>query len=475
MRTLASRRLSWAILILLLGASCGGGPAAATLSASPVAGGLSHGLIAYAIDSGVGVLDPTTGKTVLVAPLPPGGAFRLSGPVWGPAPGLSYPVVYFTVHDDRPAESRNSPGVVPYDWLFRVDPFTGHIDPIAASADPQSEGPLGLVANSHYLAMSVGCCTTYEVDALDLTQSTGAMKVLSRPPSQAAFFTEGAAPGTSGLIAVRAFGTGLWYWLNADAGVLNPFPLSLGPSDGPIAISADGTMAAVSLPVNGAVIEPINSSLPLPSASPVAGTAAAATASPAAASPRPPVKPRRINSALPHVDSLAWSPDATQLALAVGGEVEIYSSQGKDGTPPVRRYLGTNHVQNVDWSAPIPGESFAAVKASAGPQAVVDALLGTTRLPAAADTPANRPLTKVYLWQWDSSKASPISAITDATPAILQQYPPLAAGVFFHHWAPFASWELLGGCFRYRVVITGSVAPVASTIGLAANTPCSSK
>jgi hypothetical protein len=432
-------------------------------------------LIAYLVDSGLGVLDPSTGKAVLVAPLPPAGALRVAGPVWGPAPGLSYPVIYFTVHDDRPAESRNSPGVVPYDWLFRVDPFAGKIDPIAASADSQSEGPLGLVANSHYLALSVGCCSSYEVDALDLTQPASAMKVLSKPPSQAAFFTEGAAPGSSGLIAVRAFGTGLWYWLNADAGVLNPFPLSLGPNDGPIAISGDGTMAAVSLPTNGAVIEPINSSVPLPSASPVQGTAAAATGSPATPTPHPPVKPRRVNSALPHVDGLAWSPDAAQLALAVGGEVEIYNAARTDGTPPAHRYLGPSHVQNVDWSAPIPGETFAAVKASAGPQAMVDALLGVTKLPAAADTPANRPLTKVYLWQWDSSKTSPISAITDATPAVLQQYPPLAAGVVFHHWAPSASWELLGGCFRYRVVITGSVAPVASTIGLAANTPCTSK
>jgi hypothetical protein len=311
------------------------------------------------------------------------------------------------------------------------------------------------------------------VDALDLTQAAGAMKVLSRPPGQSAFFTEGAAPGSSGLIAVRAFGTGLWYWLNADAGVLNPFPLNLGPNDGPVAISADGAMAAVSLPVNGAVIEPINSSLPLPSASPVTATGAAASGSPATATPHPTVKPHRINSALPHVDSLAWSPDAAQLALAVNGEVEIYGSQGKDGTPPIHRYLGTSHVQSVDWSAPIPGETFAAVKASAGPQAMVNALLGTTKLPAAVDTPAKRPLTKVYLWQWDSSKVSPISAITDATPAILQQYPPLAAGVVFHHWAPLASWELLGGCFRYRVVITGSVAPLASTVGLTSSTPCS--
>jgi hypothetical protein len=104
---------------------------------------------------------------------------------------------------------------------------------------------------------------------------------------------------------------------------------------------------------------------------------------------------------------------------------------------------------------------------------MVDALLGVTALPAGADTPAARPLTKVYLWQFDSTKASPIESIKDATPALVAQYPPLAAGVVIHHWAPLDTWALLGGCFRYRVVITGSVAPTATTIGLASNTLCS--
>jgi hypothetical protein len=44
----------------------------------------------------------------------------------------------------------------------------------------------------------------------------------------------------------------------------------------------------------------------------------------------------------------------------------------------------------------------------------------------------------------------------------------------FHHWAPSSTWALLGGCYRYRVVITGSVAPAASTVGLAGSTLCSS-
>src|SRR5256885_5672235 len=248
-------------------AACSNGTAAPVAhSPAPLVGGLTQGLIAYAADQGVGVLDPATGKSAIVAPIPPG-AFRVAGPVWGPAPGVGHPVLYFTLHDDRPAETRTAAGVVPYDWLFRIDPFAGTIDPIAASQDSQSEGPIGLVANSHYLALTVGCCATYEVDSLDLTQPSGALKPLARPPEQPAFFIEGAAPGDSGLLAVRQFGTGAWYWLNAGASVLNAFPLSLGPDDGPVAISADGTMAAVAMPDHGPVIEPINSALPVTSPS----------------------------------------------------------------------------------------------------------------------------------------------------------------------------------------------------------------
>jgi hypothetical protein len=460
-----------AACVLTIAITACGGESVAVSTPSPLTGGLTQGLIGYVADQGVGVLDPATGKSTIVAPMPAGAAFRVAGPVWGPAPGVEYPMLYFTIHDDRPAEARTTAGVVPYDWLFRVDPFTGEVDPLAASQDSQSEGPIGLVANSHYVTLTVGCCASYEVDALDLTQPLGPLKVLAKPPTQAAFFTEGAAPGQSGLLAVREFGTGAWYWLNADAGVLNPFPLKLGPDDGPLAISPDGTQAAVSLPDHGAVIESINSNIPL--ATP--GAVASAAASPAS-SPTPSGNagvPRRINSALGHVDDLAWSPDAKQIALAVNGELELYAASGTDGTPPLKKYLTGGNVIGVDWSAPILARTAAMLKPSPGPQAIVDALLTATMLPAAADTPAARPLTRIYLWQFDSTKASPIGSIADATPAVLAQYPPLLAGVVFHHWAPSATWQLMGGCFRYRVVVTGSVAPAASTFGLGSNALCS--
>jgi hypothetical protein len=461
-----------AVLLLLLLAACSNGPVAQVHSPSPVTGGLSQGLVAYVADQGIGVLDPSSGKSMIVAPLQPG-TFRVGGPVWAPAPDVAYPEIYFTVHDDRPAETRATAGVAPYDWLFRVDPFTGVVEPVAASQDSQSEGPIGLVANAHYLALTVGCCSSYEVDALDLTQPLSALKVLSRPPAQAAFFTEGAAPGGSGLLAVREFGTGSWYWLNADAGVLNPFPISLGTDDGPVAFTADGTLAAIALPDHGAVIQPISTSLPLES--PSASGSAAATASPRPASPSASSGPRHVNSKLQHPDGLAWSPDGKQLLIAVNGELELYSATAADGTAPASKFLTGSNTIGVAWSAALLDKTWPMVKAGPGPQTMVDGLLEATKLPAAADTPAARPLTAVYLWQFDSTKTSPIESITDATPAILAKYPPLSAGVVFHHWAPTTTWELLGGCYRYRVVVTGSVAPTASTFGLTGNALCSSQ
>ena len=462
------RRTLFALAALML-AACSNSGVAAVRSPSPTGGGVAGGLIAYAAPSGIGVLDPTTGKSTMVAPLPAGGAFRVAGPVWGPAEGKNHPVIYFTVHDDRTPESRTTAGVVPYDWLFRADPFAGTLDPLAASIDPGSEGPIGLVANSHYLGMSVGCCATYEVDALDLTRAAGPLKVLARPPAQTAFFTEGAAPGSSGLLAVRAFGTGAWYWLNADAGVVNPFPLKLGTDDGPIAISPDGTMVAVANIDHGATIQPINSALPLGSPS----ITASGTPTPSSGT-SPSTAPKHVNSKLPHPDGLTWSPDGSQLALAVNGEVELYRTSAPDG-PPATKYLVGGNVVGVSWSGPIPGDSFASVKPSQGPQAMVDAWLASTKLPAAADTPANRPLTSIYIWQFDSSKTSPIESISDATAGTLAKYPPMNAAVVIHHWAATDAWALLGGCYRYRVVISGSIAPTAFTVGLASNALCSAK
>src|SRR5256712_13686801 len=102
---------------------------------------MSQGLIAYAAAAGIGVLDPTNGKSTIVAPLPAEGAFRVAGPVWGPAPGLDHPVLYFTIHDDRPPERRTTAGVVPSCWLFCGGPFARANHPLAPRRGTASAGP----------------------------------------------------------------------------------------------------------------------------------------------------------------------------------------------------------------------------------------------------------------------------------------------------------------------------------------------
>lgn len=466
------------VIAVVLGACATTTAPVASHTPTPLAGALSQGLIAYASNGGIGVLDPQTGKTVQIVTLAPG-AFRVAGPVWAHAPGLAYPVIYFAIHDNRPMESRNTSGVIPYDWIFRADPFTGDLTPLAAQADLESEGPFGLVANAHFLALTVGCCTDYQVDVLDLTRPNAKVRVLTRPPDQPALFTEGAEPGLNGLIAVRGFATGAWYFLNPTLGVLHKFPLAPGADDGPVAFNAAGTMAAVSLLDHGAVIEPVNLAPILETPSTAPETSATAAPSPSSsASPSPSasvVPPRRVNSKLPHVDSLAWSPDSTQLAIAVSGQIQIYAVAGKDGDKPLAQYAAGGGVTGIDWSGPLLDRTPASIKPAPKPQTFVDALLAATKLPQAADTPQNRPLTNIYLWSFDSSKASPIASITDATPDVLAKYPPLAAIVDYHHWTAQDPWAMVGGCIRYRVVISGSIKPVAATFGLTSNALCSAQ
>src|SRR5260370_27821611 len=101
-----------ALAAALLLAACTGSSSTVVHSPSPFTGGLTQGLIGYVADQGIGVLDPATGKSPIVAPLPPG-AFRVAGPVWAPAPGLHHPLLYFTVHHHPPPESRTPPAAVP--------------------------------------------------------------------------------------------------------------------------------------------------------------------------------------------------------------------------------------------------------------------------------------------------------------------------------------------------------------------------
>ena len=128
----------------MLTASCaGGGTPVAEVTPSPVEGALGQGLIAYVAGNGVGGARPGHRQVDRwSSPLPAGGAFRIAGPVWAPAPGIDYPVLYFTIHDDRPAEQRTTPGVVPYDWLFRRRPVRRDDHPAGGLVRLPERGPL---------------------------------------------------------------------------------------------------------------------------------------------------------------------------------------------------------------------------------------------------------------------------------------------------------------------------------------------
>src|SRR5258708_15658162 len=96
------RARSLVLIAAFVLAACSGTTSAPPHSPSPIAGALSDGLIAYVSSQGVGVIDPGTGKSAAVAPLPQGGAFRVAGPVWGPAPPPRRPPPDVSIPPPRP-------------------------------------------------------------------------------------------------------------------------------------------------------------------------------------------------------------------------------------------------------------------------------------------------------------------------------------------------------------------------------------
>src|SRR2546427_10186443 len=98
-------------------------------------------------------------------------------------------------------------------------------------------------------------------------------------------------------------------------------------------------MVAVANIDHGAVIEPINSELPLGSPS----TSAAAVATPSVRPSPTGTGVKHVNSKLPHPDGLSWSPDGAQLAVAGNGEIELYKTSAPAG-PPASRYLARGNV-----------------------------------------------------------------------------------------------------------------------------------
>jgi hypothetical protein len=431
-----NRSAAAAVCAVLLLASCTAGTTTAHPShpAAGVPGGLTGGLIGFRSSQGIGVLDPASGKSMIVVPLAATPYFRVIGPVWGPAASGRGEALYFTLHDLRTPETPRSQGIVAYDWLFRADPFSGRLEPLAASPDASTDGPVSLAASRSDLAFTTGCCGDYDVDVVGFGKTPQAPARIPRAVGEQGYVVEAASPVTGWFVLQNADGT--WEWLDPRSQRAEAFPYPLQPQDGPVAISADDRLAAVA----GARVQlgDARSGGQLRPLEGVAGTPAA----------------------------LAWSPSSSRLALALGGGVEVVAVADKAGAPA--SLLPGAGVTGIAWSDPLGSVTFASVKAVPPPQGTVDALLAATALPAADDSVSGRARTKVYLWRYDlkqaGAAASPVATVTSAGAAFLSSHPPLAATVLWHHWAA-GEW-LLGGCYRYRAIVAGATSSLASTISL---------
>jgi len=107
------------------------------------------------------------------------------------------------------------------------------------------------------------------------------------------------------------------------------------------------------------------------------------------ATPQPPAKPRRRSTPPPHVDGLAWSPDAAQLALAVNGEVEIYSCrEGRYASDP--QIPQREPRAKRDWSTPDSRRETLRRSRRAPDRRRWWMRCSRDQAPPAADTPAKR-------------------------------------------------------------------------------------
>jgi hypothetical protein len=437
-----------ALTLVLAGsllAACSAGmtstPPTPSPKASPVAGGLTAGLVAFRSAQGIGVLDPNTGKQVLVVPVN-GQQFRITGPVWGPAARAGASALYFTLHDDRPQESARSDGGVAYDWVIRADPFTGRLEPIAAAPDQTSEGPVNLVAGARGLAYTVGCCGDYSVRELRFATPPVPPAPLLHLAQAGSLFVEAVSPITGWLLLKSSGGS--WAWYDPESGRTQELSAGLTAEDGPVAVSDADRLAAIS----GGKVE--------------------------IAELKTGGQPRELASAGTGVSALAWGPDA-RLAAVANGTLKVLEVPADGVTPaPAVQYSAGPGLSSVSWSGAMPDLTLAGVKATSGPQALVDGLLRATRLPAADASVGDRARTKVYLWRLDlkqpGAAGSAVAKVTSASPDFLAQHPPLEAGALWHHWAP-ADW-LLGGCYRYRAVVVWPSGSVASTFSLGDQAAC---
>ena len=325
---------------------------------APGTPGAPNGLLTFVDNNGIEVADPVSGSVRLVVPIPspalgspsggsPAGSYLVNGPVWGTAPGISHPVIYFVLHKLNSQGSSN-------DVFFRVDPFTGQLSVIASVPDATGS-TTDLAALSTELLFTMGCCSDIGISALTLSGNRGTGPINVESPTNGMWFSLAATH--DGLLAARHSVRGGESFLWVDPQTRSTSALQLPASQPPssyvaaIALSADGQLEALSFASYGSTAgSSTTGSLEIYNLSSDAVT----TPSPLLGAPT----------------SLAFAPIGPWLAVASGGSVTVIAATGPNGagagvagsptgaTNPYHLSTADTGAQTISWSPPIASAGF---------------------------------------------------------------------------------------------------------------------
>ncbi len=337
---------------------------ATTVSSPPaVSPPLTQGLIAFLGRQGVGVVEPRTADQLLLEAAPTGsltprpGATSFQngtrsitgGPVWVTPPGASTPVLYFSAW--WCCSDTGSPAAAwPYVWLLAGDPFAGTLRGLSSRwtfSYPVHE-LLAVSSGQLVEAVQPDQQATVTIQPLD---GQGRASAVS-PPQGDMLWLEGVAPSGRWVVTSATWLTDqVWSWLDPRTGATEPFPLpSTGATqgtffrfpkgDGAIAVSPDGNLMAMALPIGS---QP-NSGGEIALDDLHAKTGWSILTSSLAAPPT----------------SLAWSPDGRQLAAAVNGDLWLLNPSAEGGAP--RLLVSGAGITDISWSEALPAETMAALR-----------------------------------------------------------------------------------------------------------------
>jgi hypothetical protein len=419
---------------------------------------LSNGLIGYQNGSGIGVIDPITGQHRILLRVPanslpldvshPGQQsrpFRVEGPVWGPSPGSRLPSLYFSLYDDRKWETDS---LAHYSWLFRANPFTGSLQPLAVRVAITDDGPESLVAYRGGIAFGLGCCQRLGIVTLPLDRTGQPHSPRSLfLPNRMLFPLGGSLGGRVVALLYRLGntphqqGTTRVVWLDPRKERLSRFALPAGIKSNHVhvvAFTPDGKKMALAIGPGQIAIF--------------------------VHTPHPTL--RLVHIPFQSVPSnLAWAPNGQELAVRnVAGRIFVLRLMSHVTT---MQTLLLHSTGSISWSSELPMTDLHDLHTLPSPIPFVDGLLHVTHLPHHVYGYVHHPgaAVAVHLYPFDPHTPAAIrSKIASATRPLSEAYPSLPTLTDDYYWAP-RTW-LLGGAHHYRVIITGYSHTIAFTVEL---------